>query len=321
MAELIWIDSVRLYPVPEIRCVVSPGLIPNKGTFVLFGPPATGKSWMFQQLGLEVDSGVDFMGFFATEQRAVIYYDLEMGPTASMSRLSKTQSYYPNAHRFAILDSSIKLDSSGGTEIMRKYVKEAQDKTGTPMLTLIDSIARAGDLGMVDEETVRRIIGNTKQIAEEEDTTFGYIGHSRKMKQYDYRGRPVTREISLEDLRSTMALAFDVDTTIAAVPTIGATDSIDLAVVKARHCPFPYQDMKYRARFDRKSGTFRIVVPKYDIVARKVIDNLKKKGPRYAQDIYRDLHLPAGEVKGSLDEMMEVWKCSLDDNGKYKLNY
>ena len=320
MAGLIWIDDVRRNPIPEIRCVVSPGLVPNKGTFLLFGPPGIGKTWSFQQLGLEVDSGEDFLGFFLTEQRAVIYYDLEMGPIASMSRLTKTQKFYPNSHRFAILDSNIKLDSSGGKNILKGYVQEAQDKTGSAMLTLIDSIARAGELGMVDEETIRRIIGNCKEMAESESTTFGFIGHSRKMTQFDYKGRQVVREITLEDLRSTMALAFDVDTTIGIVRDINAVDIADIAVVKSRHCPFPYQDLKFKAKFDRIKGTFRIVLPKHDLTIHKISDLLKEKGPLVERDIYHTLHLSVGEARDALNEMMSLWKCELV-NGRYKLNY
>lgn len=321
MAGLIWIDEVRGNPIPEIRCVISPGLVPAKGTFVLFGPPGVGKSWEFQQLGLEVDTGCDFLDFFKTEQRAVIYYDLEMGPTASRSRLSKTQRYYPNSHRFAILDSTVKLDSEGGRIILQKYIEEAQDKTGTAVLTLVDSIARAGVLGMVDEETTRREIGNCKIIAEAINTTFGFVGHSRKMIQFDYRGRQVNREITLEDLRSTMALAFDVDTTIGIVPATNDVDAVDIAIVKARHCPLPYQDMKYRAKFDRSKGTFRIEVPKYDSLARKIIDYLKQKGPKTEREIYRDLHQNAKDIKGALNELTSLWKCELDNSGRYKLNY
>lgn len=321
MAGLIWIDDVRAKPIPEIMCVVAPGLVPSKGTFVAFGPPGVGKTWMFQELGLDVDTGRDFMSFFRTEPRAVVYYDVEMGPSASTSRLSKVQKSYPDSHRFAILDSNIKLDTVGGREFMRKYVKESQDKTGTAVLVLVDSIARAGELGMVDEETIRRVIGNCKTIAEDESTTFGFVGHSRKMIQFDFKGRRIIRDITLEDLRSTMALAFDVDTSIGVVQCATDTDAIEIAVVKARHCPFPYQDMRYKAKFDRKKGTFQIIIPKYNDLGYKVIDYLKRKGPQGGRKICQDLHENARDVKAVLDELSSVWKCELQDNGEYKLNY
>ena len=161
-------------PIEPLRRVLWPYVIEGGGT-IFFGPPGGGKSYLGLTMALSIGAGVSRL-WRVDQPRPILFVNLERDG-ASMKRrlqlLCHIFGIHGTAHRVTLLNA--RGQSLAAVERKARAFMAAHNDG----VLFVDSISRAGQGSLVDDETANRIVDLLNRVCR----TWVAIGHSPRADQ------------------------------------------------------------------------------------------------------------------------------------------
>jgi hypothetical protein len=172
---------------------VVPGILPE-GLTILAGRPKIGKSWLTLLVGIAVANGVEALGqdygLIKPTTGEVLYLALEDGPRRLQRRMTKIlgsarpENWPTRLH----LQTSWKRFDQGGIEDIRAWYAEEKAKGNTPVLIIIDTLAKVRPPGSPKQSPYQNdhdALAGLQKLSEELGLAIVVTHHDRKMAADD----------------------------------------------------------------------------------------------------------------------------------------
>ena len=224
--------------------LIKPGLLHTGGLMVITGEPGSGKSWLVQQMAFELATGRRFLGLFPVQKSVVCIIETEKQSPVARARWMDPkwrQEYGDEAGaNIGYYDDDIpNLANPSGRRIIESMIKQWQ-----PDIFIVDSFANT----TFDErelDKMKSTILNYRGLARDYEIPFAMIQHLNKRAKA-FSGKQdgfVESVITMNDLRGSKYLQYEVDTVIAMTKDPSSPSVKNIGFLKHSFCPIQLQDM------------------------------------------------------------------------------
>lgn len=165
--------------IPEMKWLVH-NLVLERGITIFAGPPACMKSYLAQQMALNVASNTTYLDQFKTEKGNILYFDEENGEQALIRRFAQLRNEDEETEEDLnninlIVFSGLKLDEEDYIYALELLINEYK-----PNLIIFDSMVRL----MTGEEdksgAVKQVFEGLKALMENYNISIVILHHTRK---------------------------------------------------------------------------------------------------------------------------------------------
>jgi len=171
-------STAEMYRLPAPSWLID-GIIPKGGVVGLYGPPGTYKTFIAMDMALSVASGTPWQGH-DTKKGFVGYIAAEGGTGITIRIAAWHQARSIAEHRTDIgwLTEPLPIyaESDDLSEVIRRM---AVDLERTPVLIVIDTLARCFDGDENQQEDMGRFIGGVDRLRKEFGATVLVVHHTR----------------------------------------------------------------------------------------------------------------------------------------------
>jgi RecA-family ATPase len=181
-------------PLPKVKFIVKPDLLPEGIWGVLFGDQETYKTWLALDLAWKVSQGKPWLAW-DTVKTTTLFVNTELPETLFQSRwhhMAKTRGGYPD-DLYVETHLTLKIDEEMGISYLNQWVSETGAK-----LVIIDNLYRAFAGKLSAEADATKFLDNLTFLRAQYNCTILFIAHNRK-KGVDQRTGQVIHA-GLDDL-------------------------------------------------------------------------------------------------------------------------
>ena len=298
-------------PVPEFVSWMGDRLLVPGGRMLLYGSPATYKSFAVQWLLYCLATGTDWYGQTVHYPGNTLYVEVEIGDYMFQERtLSIHEEFGPAEGAYYSTDYSVKLANQADADEIIKQVKAHDIKM--VFMDPVNLIMRGSER---NDEHVANFLGLCNYISGITGCAIGCVHHSRK-GQYTATGRIDAGPEEASGVKNFWSWA---DTMIRLVKVPGMPDTVKLSYEKHRHTrgsiPFTYLELNQEKGLLLPSATDPITM----------LTELLRAGPRRINEVdnlLEELHIAVnkrGEFRSNLIEQGLVEEMQDPENKKFKM--
>jgi AAA domain len=200
---------------------IVPRMIPE-GLTILAGRPKIGKSWLVLLLGIVLSNGVEALGLdygmTPPLKGGVLYLGLEDGKRRLQRRMTKLigSALPENWPEELYLKTEWRRFDQGGLDDIRSWHKSIKDRSGNPILVVVDTLAKVRAPGTSKHSPYQNdhdALAGLQKLAEELGIAVVVNHHDRKMDADDV----------FDTVSGTLGLTGAVDTILVLTKRAGAT--------------------------------------------------------------------------------------------------
>ena len=166
-------------------CLIEPGLLPHGGKLILYGAPGVGKSLLVSQMGLEVASGIPWVGTMPTEQGRIIYIQCEIGRGQFRDRLRRQMRKYSIQQEMVYVASSLTIRLARGDREFEEVYHKLEELH--PSLLILDPQYKLYGGDENSNTDIKAFYNMIDWVASNIGCSVVLVSHNRKAR-YDAEG-------------------------------------------------------------------------------------------------------------------------------------
>jgi len=166
--------------------IIDNGILLDGTILLIVGPAKSKKTFLTQNIGLSIASGIDFAGFKIPKPKKVFYYLAEGG-------------YYPNRSRLKKMAKHISLDSNDNfmidfppympvnhTEVYNDVYKEIEESNAE--VVIFDPLIRFHDIDENSANGISEVFSKIRQLIDKLGISVILVHHTGKVQSRGGRG-------------------------------------------------------------------------------------------------------------------------------------